>query len=227
MKKIIEGKTKDLYALENGNYRLFFKDDVTGEDGVFDPGANTVGLSIEGIGKRNLMVSAMFFEMLEKAGIDTHYISADVENGTMDVKMAKTFGKGLEIICRYKAVGSFLRRYGAYVQEGDNLDAYVEATIKDDKRGDPLITVEGLEVLGIMSAAQFSEIKKTTQKITALISEFLQKKGLELYDIKLEFGTDKDGNIILIDEISSGNMRVYKDGKVMEPLDLTAALFCV
>lgn len=227
MKKIIEGKTKDLYALENGNYRLFFKDDVTGEDGVFDPGANTVGLSIEGIGKRNLMVSAMFFEMLEKAGIDTHYISADVENGTMDVKMAKTFGKGLEIICRYKAVGSFLRRYGAYVQEGDNLDAYVEATIKDDKRGDPLITVEGLEVLGIMSAAQFSEIKKTTQKITALISEFLQKKGLELYDIKLEFGTDKDGNIILIDEISSGNMRVYKDGKVMEPLDLTAALLCV
>ncbi len=224
MKKIFEGKTKDVYALENGNYRLVFKDDVTGKDGVFDPGANTVGLTIEGIGKENLMVSAMFFEMLENAGIDTHYISSDVEKGTMDVKAAKAFGKGIEFICRYRALGSFLRRYGAYVKEGDKLNAYVEATLKDDERGDPLITVEGLEALGIMSAEQFSKIKESTQKISAMISELLQKKGLELYDIKLEFGIDKDGNVILIDEISSGNMRVYKDGKKMEPLELTAAL---
>src|SRR5690554_838690 len=105
MKKVYEGKTKDVFALENGNYCLVFKDDVTGENGVFDPGANTVGLSIEGIGKGNLMVSAMFFEMLKNAGIQTHYISADVEKRTMEVKQAKFFGKGLEIICRYKAVG--------------------------------------------------------------------------------------------------------------------------
>lgn len=224
MRKLYEGKTKDVYALENGNYRLVFKDDVTGENGVFNPGANTVALSIEGMGKANLKVSAMFFEMLKNAGIQTHYISADVENGTMDVKAAKPFGKGLEIICRYKAVGSFLRRYGAYVQEGDKLNAYVEATLKDDQRGDPLITVEGLEALGIMSAAQFAEIKVSTQKITALISDVLQRKGLELYDIKFEFGTDNDGNVILIDEIASGSMRVYKDGKMMDPMDLTAAL---
>jgi phosphoribosylaminoimidazole-succinocarboxamide synthase len=224
MRKVYEGKTKDVFALENGNYRLVFKDDVTGENGVFDPGANTVGLSIEGIGKENLRVSAMFFEMLKKAGIQTHYISADIENGTMDVKAAKVFGKGLEIICRYRAVGSFLRRYGAYVQEGDKLNAYVEATLKDDQRGDPLVTLEGLEALGIMSAAQFAEIKTSTQKITALISDELKRKGLELYDIKFEFGIDNDGNVMLIDEISSGNMRVYKGGKVMEPLDLTAAI---
>src|SRR5690554_4234957 len=224
MKKVYEGKTKDVIALDNGNYRLIFKDDVTGENGVFDPGANTVGLSIQGIGKENLMVSTMFFEKLKDAGIKTHYISADVENRTMDVKAAKTFGKGLEIICRYKAVGSFLRRYGAYVKEGDKLDAYVEATLKDDERGDPLVTLEGLEALGIMSAVQFAEIKTSTQKITALISDMLQSKGLELYDIKLEFGMDNHGNVMLIDEISSGNMRVYKDGKVLDPLDLTAAL---
>ena len=224
MRKLYEGKTKDVFALENGNYRLVFKDDVTGENGVFDPGANTVGLSIEGIGKGNLRVSVMFFEMLKKAGIQTHYISADIENGTMDVKAAKVFGKGLEIICRYRAVGSFLRRYGAYVQEGDKLDAYVEATLKDDQRGDPLVTLEGLEALGIMSAAQFAEIKTSTQRITALISDELKRKGLELYDIKLEFGIDSNGNVLLIDEISSGNMRVYKGGKIMDPLDLTAAL---
>lgn len=224
MRKVYEGKTKDVFALEDGNYRLLFKDDVTGENGVFDPGANTVGLSIEGIGKENLMVSAKFFELLKEAGVHTHYISADIENATMDVKAAKAFGKGLEIICRYRAVGSFLRRYGAYVMEGDQLDAYVEATLKDDERGDPLVTVEGLEALGIMSAAQFAEIKTSTQKISALIQEALKKKGLELYDIKLEFGIDQDGRVMLIDEISSGNMRVYKEGRIMEPLALTAAL---
>lgn len=224
MKKIYEGKTKNVFALENGNYRLVFKDDVTGENGVFDPGANTVGLSIEGIGKGNLKVSSMFFEILKNAGIETHFISADTENGTMDVKAAKAFGKGLEVICRYRAVGSFLRRYGAYVNEGDKLDAYVEATLKDDDRGDPLVTVEGLEALGIMSAAQFTETKASTKKITALISDVLQKKGLELYDIKLEFGVGSDGRVLLIDEISSGNMRVYRGGQVMDPLELTAVL---
>lgn len=224
MRKVYEGKTKDVYALDNGNFRLRFKDDVTGENGVFDPGANTVGLTIEGMGKANLMVSVMFFEMLNKAGIKTHYISADIEDGTMDVKEAEFFGKGLEVICRYKAVGSFLRRYGAYVNEGDKLDAYVETTLKDDERGDPLITMEGLETLGIMSAQQYGEIKKSTRKITALISDVLASKGLELYDIKLEFGKETAGGVMLIDEISSGNMRVYKNDKVMDPMDLTAAL---
>jgi phosphoribosylaminoimidazole-succinocarboxamide synthase len=221
MKKVYEGKTKDVYALDDGNYRLKFKDDVTGENGVFDPGANTVGLSIEGIGKKNLAVSVKFFEMLKKAGIVTHYIRADVENGTMDVKKAKPFGKGLEVICRYRAVGSFIRRYGAYINEGEKLDAYVEATLKDDHRGDHLVTVEGLEALGIMTAAQFEEIKSMTRNITALIKDYLQKKGLELYDIKLEYGVDDSGNVLLIDEISSGNMRVYKDGKVLDPMDLS------
>ena len=224
MKKIYEGKTKDVYALDNGNFRLIFKDDVTGENGIIDPGANTVGLTIKGIGKTNLMVSVMFFEMLGSEGIETHYLSADLENAAMDVKEAKFFGKGLEVICRYRAVGSFLRRYGAYVKEGDKLNAYVEATLKDDERGDPLVTVEGLEALGIMSAFQFEQIKASTQKISNLIKEVLQKKGLELYDIKLEFGMDKSGKVMLIDEISSGNMRVYKDGIMMNPIDLNKAL---
>lgn len=145
MKQVYQGKTKDVFELDNGNYMLKFKDDVTGENGVFDPGANTVGLSIDGIGKANLKTSVYFFEILKAAGIKTHYVSADVENATMEVLPAKVFGKGLEVICRYRAVGSFLRRYGAYANEGDKLDAYVEATLKDDDRGDPLITCEGLE----------------------------------------------------------------------------------
>ncbi|MBQ9625494.1 MAG: phosphoribosylaminoimidazolesuccinocarboxamide synthase, partial [Clostridia bacterium] len=136
---------------------------------------------------------------------------------------AKPFGNGLEVICRRRAVGSFLRRYGAYIEEGAPLDYYVEMTLKDDDKGDPLITMEGLEALKIMSPAQFNETKELTQKITKIVAEKIAEYGLELYDIKFEFGFN--GNeVILIDEIASGNMRVYKDGKVVDPMDLTAML---
>ena len=79
MKKIYEGKTKDVYSLDNGNVMLKFKDDCTGKDGVFDPGENAVGLTIEGIGKANLETSIHYFELLKAAGIKTHYVSADIE----------------------------------------------------------------------------------------------------------------------------------------------------
>ena len=223
MKKIYTGKTKDVYELENGNYMLQFKDDMTGENGVFDPGANTVGAHIEGIGRENLRVSVKFFEMLNVAGIKTHYVSADIDNATMEVLPAKPFGKGLEVICRYRAVGSFIRRYGAYIEDGAKLPAYVEMTIKDDDRGDPLITKEGLEVLGIMTGEQFDAIVKATKEITAIVAAEVEKAGAEFYDIKFEFGFNGQ-EVILIDEIASGNMRAYKDGKTLEPMELTALL---
>lgn len=223
MKKIYTGKTKDVYELENGNYMLQFKDDMTGENGVFDPGANTVGAHIEGIGRENLRVSVKFFEMLNAAGIKTHYVSADIDNATMEVLPAKPFGKGLEVICRYRAVGSFIRRYGAYIEDGAKLPAYVEMTIKDDDRGDPLITKEGLEVLGIMTGEQFDAIVKATKEITAIVAAEVEKAGAEFYDIKFEFGFNGQ-EVTLIDEIASGNMRAYKDGKTLEPMDLTALL---
>ena len=220
MNKVYTGKTKDVYALDNGNYQLKFKDDCTGTDGVFDPGANTVGLQIEGIGRENLKVSVYFFEILKKAGVKTHYVSADIENATMEVLPAEVFGNGLEVICRYRAVGSFIRRYGAYMESGTPLNAYVETTLKDDDLGDPLITPDGLEAIGVMTLDQYAEMKAMTQKISGIVKETLAEKGLDLYDIKFEFGYYQ-GEVILIDEIASGNMRVYKDGEIVEPTDLT------
>ena len=105
MKLVYTGKTKNVYALENGNYLLKFKDDCTGKDGVFDPGENSIGLTIEGVGDVNLRMSVYFFEKINKSGIKTHYVSADLDNTTMEVLPAKVFGKGLEVICRHKAVG--------------------------------------------------------------------------------------------------------------------------
>ncbi len=224
MKLVYTGKTKDVFALENGNYLLKFKDDVTGENGVFDPGANTVGLSIAGVGDINLRMSVYFFEKLKAAGIKTHYVSANLEDTTMEVLPAKVFGKGLEVICRNRAVGSFLRRYGDYIEEGAPLPAYVEMTFKDDDKGDPLVTKDGLAALGVMTPAQYDAVKDMTQKITRVVGDELAQKGLTLYDIKFEFGYSGD-EVILIDEIASGNMRVYKDGQYIEPMTLSKLFF--
>ena len=224
-KLLYTGKTKDVFALENGNCLLKFKDDCTGKDGVFDPGENSVGLTIEGVGDVNLRMSIYFFEKLNAAGIKTHYVSANLEDTTMEVLQAKVFGKGLEVICRHKAVGSFIRRYGDYIEEGADLPAYVETTFKNDEKGDPLVTKDGLVDLGVMTAAQYDAIKDMTQKITQIVADDLKDKGLVLYDIKFEFGYDANGDVMLIDEIASGNMRVYKDGEYIDPMTLSKLFF--
>ena len=222
---VYSGKTKDVFALENGNYLLKFKDDCTGKDGVFDPGENTVGLTIDGVGDVNLRMSIYFFEKVNAAGIKTHYISANLEDTTMEVLPAKAFGKGLEVICRHKAVGSFYRRDSDYIDEGADLPEYVETTFKNDAKGDPLVTKDGLVDLGVMTAEQYDDIKSMTQKITRIVADDLKEKGLILYDIKFEFGYDKDGKVMLIDEIASGNMRVYKDGEYVDPMTLSKLFF--
>ena len=224
-KLVYTGKTKNVYALDNGNYLLKFKDDCTGKDGVFDPGENSVGLTIDGVGDVNLRMSIYFFEKINAAGIRTHFVSADLQNTTMEVLPAKVFGHGLEVICRHKAVGSFLRRYGEYVEEGADLPAYVEMTFKNDEKGDPLVTKDGLIVLGVMTGEQYDEIKDMTQKITQIVADEMKARGMVLYDIKFEYGYDADGKVMLIDEIASGNMRVYKDGKYIDPMTLSRLFF--
>ncbi|MCI6704465.1 MAG: hypothetical protein MR458_05050 [Erysipelotrichaceae bacterium] len=110
---------------------------------------------------------------------------------TMEVLKATVFGHGLEVICRLVVTGSFIRRYGEYNEDGTPLEGrYVECTFKNDAKGDPLVTKEGLVALKVMTAEQF------------------------------EFGYCGD-EVVLIDEIASGNMRVYKDGKIVDPVELT------
>ncbi len=225
MKLVYTGKTKDVFALDNGNYLLKFKDDCTGKDGVFDPGENAVGLKIDGVGDVNLRMSIYFFEKVNAAGIKTHYVSANLADTTMEVLPAKVFGHGLEVICRHKAVGSFIRRYGDYIENGADLPAYVETTFKNDEKGDPLVNEDALVALGVMTHEQYADLREMTQRITKIVADDLLEKGLVLYDIKFEFGYDKDGKVMLIDEIASGNMRVYKDGEYIDPMTLSKLFF--
>lgn len=219
MKKFYEGKTKTVYEVDGGEILLLFKDDVTGEDGVVDPGANSVIGKVEGKGNASLKLTQYFFELLKQANIPSHYLKADLANNTMLVKKAVPFGDGLEFVCRLKAAGSYLRRYGKYVQENQPLDYLVEITLKDDLRGDPLINEESLCQLKLMTKEDINTAVELTKNVTKLVWRECQQFELELIDIKFEFGK-VDGEIAVIDEISGDNMRVRKDGKNVNQKEL-------
>lgn len=219
MQHVYEGKTKSVFKLDDGNYLLKMKDDVTGENGQIDPGANSLMGTLEGMGNASLRMSRYYFELLRQEGIPTHYIGANLEDNTMTVKPATAFGDGLEIICRFKVYGSFLKRYARYARKEQDLDELVEITLKDDERGDPPINEDALVQLGLMTHEEFALITAMTRRVARIIKEDLAAKGLELYDIKFEYGR-VEGQVMVIDDISGGNMRVFKDGQQVDPLEL-------
>lgn len=221
MEVTYRGKTKNLFQ-EDEKFFMQFKDDMTGTDGVFDTGGNQVAGSVAGAGHECIKVSKYFFERLKEEGIKTHYINADLEKNVMEVKKASVFGKGIEVITRFVAVGSFIRRYGSYIEEGKPLNNYTEITLKDDDRDDPLIIEDALVQLGILKEGEYDKICQMNIKISNIIKDILKEKGLDLYDIKLEYGRLAGSDeIVLIDEVSGGNMRAYKDGKYIKPLELS------
>ncbi len=228
---IYSGKTKDIYALANGHLKLVFKDDVTGENGVVDPGANSVMGQIQGKGRMSLEMTQYFFEKFHAAHIPTHLVSVDVAQGAMEVKRADPPGKaisetgGLEFICRPLAYGSFLRRYGKYVKAPlQPLDYLVEVTLKDDERGDPLINDDALVILGLLTRAQLEQGKEMTRQIATIVERDLRDKGLTLVDMKIEVGLI-GGEVVLIDEVSADAMRVMDaNGKQLDHQTLYSLL---
>ncbi|HRC54253.1 MAG TPA: phosphoribosylaminoimidazolesuccinocarboxamide synthase, partial [Bacillota bacterium] len=155
----------------------------------------------------------------------THFLGIGEDFGyapnTILVKRARSYK--LEVICREKAWGSFVRRYGEYVKQGDPLPSLVEFTLKDDERGDPLITEDTLVALNIASKEAVVHMKETAQRITGILKNHLAEKGLDLIDIKYEFG-EVDGKTTIIDEISGDSMRVVRDGQVLSQNELAHAL---
>lgn len=175
---------------------------------------------MEGAGHQAVAMTKYFYEILNDKGLTTHFVSADLDKNEAVVKKADVFGEGVEVIVRYYAVGSFIRRYGKYIESGTKIDPYVEITLKDDDRDDPLITKDALVLLNIMTEDEYEELKDLALNIGQIVKEELAAKGLDLYDIKFEFGRIEDGKVALIDEISGGNMRAYKDDVYILPIEL-------
>jgi len=220
---IKHGKTKDVYKLENSNVLLKFKDTVTGHasTGESDPGGNDVVGTKEGVGYAALKMTTYYFEKLKELNLPTHWVSSDLAKSEMIVNPATMFGNGLEFVVRYIAAGSFVRRFGAFCKEGDNLDGLYEITLKDDIRNDPPATPEILQALELMSKKQLQDAEVLVKKVCDFVKDDLVKRGLQLIDIKVEVGL-VDGKVVLIDEISGGNMRVTKDGKQLDYVTLSS-----
>ena len=220
MNTIYTGKTKDVLKDEStGTFYLLFKDSATGENGVFDPGSNTVGGSVAGKGKVGLEVTRYFFDLMEKNGVPTHCLSVDLDNCLMKVK-AVTVPK-LEFVLRYFSAGSMCRRFT--LEGGIPFDPpYTEVTLKDDAQGDPLISERLCLMKGLLAPGQYQAALDLLVKVGGVLRAELAEMGLTLIDFKVEFGFDAAGNICVADEITPDIWRV-KDESGVIPDQITCA----
>lgn len=206
MKVLYNGKTKNVMLDEKTeDVYLFFKDDATGENGVFDPGSNTVGGSVAGKGKVGLKITQYFFELMESNGIPTHYLGADVEEGLMQVR--KLTVPKLEFVLRYFTAGSMCRRFT--LEEGIPFEPpYLEVTLKDDDQGDPLISERLCLMKGLLVENQYDEALDILVRVGEVLRTALAEMGLSLIDLKIEVGYDEAGKVYVADEITPDIWRV-------------------
>ena len=218
MKTLYEGKTKNVLADEaTGDVYLFFKDSATGENGVFDPGSNTVGGSVEGKGETGLKITSYFFELMKKSGVPTHYLGADINNRLMKVR--KITVPPLEFVLRYFTAGSMCRRFT--LEEGIPFEPpYLEVTLKDDAQGDPLISERLCLMKGMLAPGQYDEALGVLVKVGAVLRKELASLGYTLIDFKIELGYDESGKVFVADEITPDIWRVKdENGNIPNQID--------
>ena len=206
MELLYSGKTKDvLFDKETGDRYLFFKDSATGEDGVFDPGCNTVGGSVSGKGKIGLAISKHFFEVMEKNQIPTHYLGADIEKSLMKVRAVEV--PKLEFVLRYFTAGSMSRRFT--LEQGIVFDPpYPEVTLKDDEQGDPLISERICLMKGFLKEGEYDKAIDLLTKVGEVLKSEVSALGLTLIDFKIEIGFDENRDLFVADEITPDIWRV-------------------
>jgi len=222
MKQLYDGKTKQILVDEQGQQFLFFKDSATGENGMFDPGYNTVGGSVEGKGKIGLMISKYFFELMEKSGIPTTYLGADVDACLMKIRDLTV--PPLEFVLRYYTAGSMCRRFR--MEEGIAFEPpYLEVTAKDDEQGDPLISDRLCQMKGLLRPGQYDEALGILVKVGEVLRAELASLDLKLIDFKIEIGYDETGKMYVVDEITPDIWRVKDtDGKIPNQIDCAKML---
>ena len=197
--KLYEGKAKILYSTEDPEILLtVYKDDAT----AFN--AQKRG-QIQGKGEINCQITAALFDWLAKKGIPTHYLDCPEPN-QMRVKAVTIVP--VEVVVRNITAGSLCRQTG--LPEGQVLECpLVEYYYKSDELGDPLLTRDRLFLLNLVSAERLSEIEDLARKINQNLQSFFDKCQITLVDFKLEFGIDRQGNLLLADEISPDTCRLW------------------
>lgn len=205
---LYEGKAKKVFTTDDANlFIVQYKDDATAFNGVKKG-------SIENKGAMNNQISNRLMEMLEKHGIETHYVEELSERETVVKKVTIV---PLEVIVRNIVAGSLAKRIG--IAEGTPLDSTVlEYCYKDDALGDPMINEYHIQALGLVTKEELNTIAEMALKINELLRDFFKDINIDLIDFKLEFGKTVDGKIILADEISPDTCRFW-DTITKEKLD--------
>lgn len=207
---IYEGKGKKMWSVAEDKNLLVaeFKDDLTAFNGIKKS-------SEKGKGALNNKISTQLFHLLEKNGIKTDLVET-INDTEQVVKKVKIFP--LEVIARNIATGSLTKRLG--IKDGTVLPfTLVEFCYKDDDLGDPILNDDHALLLGaVKDKDELENLRQTAIKINKILKEFFATKNLKLVDFKIELGKDKDGNILLADEISPDSCRFW-DAKTNEKLD--------
>ncbi len=196
---IYEGKAKKVFAHDDiDKVKIEFKDDATAFNALKKE-------KFEGKGKLNCLISARIFEILIKNNIPTHFIELENEN-TMIAKKIKVIP--LEIVLRNTAYGSLCKQ--TTIKPGTFLlKPLIDIYLKNDELNDPLITKDRIELMNILSSNDLELIINLTLKINVILKSFFRNIQLQLVDFKLEFGYDFRNNILLGDEISPDNCRLW------------------
>ncbi len=220
---IKEGKGKTAFSTPDADTVILqYKDTVTGHsDGKPDPGGNQVVGTIPESGRKCLDISLALYRVLEKAGLAV----ARMERiGADQISVEVLDLLRVEVICRNRATGSFVRRYHPWVREGQALNGIIEFTLKDDAAGDPLIVEDALTLLGLLDRNAIETMKACAARTNDVLKTFCAGHGIELWDFKLEFGRRKDGTLVLRDELSARTARFYRAGSLLDLEDLYHAL---
>ena len=196
---IYEGKAKKVFSYDDANKVLIeFKDDATAFNALKKA-------KFEGKGKLNCLISARIFELLEKNNIPTHYLELKNENTMIAQKITVI---PLEIVLRNTAYGSLCKQ--TTIKPGTNLaEPLIDIYLKNDELNDPLITKDRIELMNIINTKDLDLILDLTFKINAILKSFFKNIQLQLVDFKLEFGYDFKHKILLGDEISPDNCRLW------------------
>jgi phosphoribosylaminoimidazole-succinocarboxamide synthase len=209
IEQIYEGKAKKLYTLKGKKNLLLqeFKDDATAFNALKKG-------TILNKGKINNALTAYIFKFLERAGIKTHFVEK-INDREMIIKHLKIIP--IEVVVRNIAAGSLLKKTN--LKEGQVLaKPIVEFYYKDDSLGDPLINDSHALAMKIATVKDMNTLRSMAEKINSKLKPFFKKQGLKLVDFKLEFGKDKNGKILLGDEITPDTCRLW-DVKTNKKLD--------
>ena len=206
---LYEGKAKKIWKTEDENLLISeFKDSLTAFNGEKKS-------SEEGKGALNNQISTELFKYLDKKGIPTHYVDT-IDDNNMLHKAAEVIK--IEVIVRNIATGSLSKNLG--IEDKTVLPfTLVEFDYKNDALGDPKLNDQHCLILNLVNdVSELDYIRFMARRINTLLVEFYAGLDIKVVDFKIEFGRDKDGNIILIDELSPDNFRLW-DAKTDEKLD--------